>query len=753
MVKKHSRKPSNLVTIVVFIMVGCAPLLWNNGYGENWLLGYGDYISPFDSKAELLRHLSSYDLLPYGGADHTFNQSFILYYLIHLILERLLGSPALATTCILCLLIFFTQYGIFSYINEKLGHPRDAKIISIVTSVSIMYGTSPYFVSNAYPGHISSLFLLAIFPFLIRHLDDYLDADSCAISFQTGLKLICCVLLGAPAFANIGNYVAMLLVFGVYILLRVVFSKINPLRLVARFSLFLVAITALNLWWMLGFAVDIGDSIQRNQAGNMIGAGLDYATRYASIWNILNGLPETIFYSPDLLETRLYSSWIYRTLVCFLWIVLLFGFIIRSDETIIRYNFALLGLLLFSSFITKGPNPPFGDLFMFAWENVPTFQIFRRPGSKIYWAYWFSFLTLSAVSAYLLTGYFERHKLRGLNIFLVILFAFSAAFSFIALSTTTLLKGVSPPKAYVSAAKFLEADGVTRVLMFPNRATDPFTMNQNFNDYHGVDFFEKMVGVSVLAQRGDPHGELKSLQDGVNLLAQRLTSEQKLCRLFRDLAISHVLFSSDLIMSDPTKENYLKSLRSAHSSKELRFISKFDSLVIFRVTDACLESPVSYVYADGIDLRMVSVPQRDPAMFSFGLSSGVKEVHLIMRSDFSRNWVVDLHPNNTSFFENMIRRARIVKEYIFSSPQPEAEGMSVQHSRYAGFGNQWAITVPTTEAEQSVTVVYIKQYFFIIGVMLSAMFVIFLLSFDRLRREINAYKLRLLCPIRRLKRE
>ena len=76
-----------VIAILFFILSSSAPLLWQNGYADNVFLGYGDYVSPFDSLEKLYQLFSVYDLLSLGGADQSFNQSFIPFYTIHVIFE------------------------------------------------------------------------------------------------------------------------------------------------------------------------------------------------------------------------------------------------------------------------------------------------------------------------------------------------------------------------------------------------------------------------------------------------------------------------------------------------------------------------------------------------------------------------------------------------------------------------------------------------------------------------------------------
>ena len=718
------------VVSLIFLITSCAPLFWQNGYASSVFLGYGDYVSPFDSLEKLRQLLFVYDPLTNGGVDQSFNQSFIPYYAAHYLLELISGSSAVATTLILCGILFSAQYGFFLYIKGKIDSTLQwwsAFILSI--SGGLLYGASPYFISNVFPGHISGLFLISIFPYLIRYFDSYVDSATYRISSSEALRLIFCLVLCAAAFANIGNFVALVMVFGVYTVFKAAMQYDRAIEIFAKFSCFVLGLLLVNAWWMLAFAVDIGGTIQRTQAVIAIGAGLNLAAQYSTVPNIFIGLPEAMFHIPNFLASlgfvdhQDHTGWIYRN---FMWGLLGLGIIglILSEKSRIRWQLPLLGLLLFTAFIAKGPNPPFGDLFMFAWDYVPTFQIFRRPASKIYWAYWFCFISLAVIGTSVSLVWARRYKAKALLTTAVMSVLIGAAlFSVFALSRTTLLKGLTPPEYYYSAAQFLKSDGASRILMFPPTEGAPYTMNGRLGKYYGVDFFELMTDTVILKP-----GNLvssSSLQAKVSALSEKFVRGGEICGALQELGISHLVFRSDVEMSNKARELYRTSLRIAHMSKDLRLTREFGALTIFSVQPGCLRNAISYDYSSKQSTTTVDVVAQTPTDITFPVPNGIDQINLVIRSDFSNNWMVDVYGAETSPFEITLRKARALLSYLCRCKyfvKDDGARPRMVNDVYAEYGNQWNIQIPAGERKYIVSATYIKQEIFYIGLFISIVF-------------------------------
>jgi len=99
-----------------------------------------------------------------------------------------------------------------------------------------------------------------------------------------------------------------------------------------------------------------------------------------------------------------------------LFVVFLFAYftiLIRRD----RYTIFFATSMLISAFIAKGPNSPLGQIFIWAWFNIPHFAIFRAANRWIVMAI-FSHAFFISLLTYYLTDYVKRRKYAQVSDFL-----------------------------------------------------------------------------------------------------------------------------------------------------------------------------------------------------------------------------------------------------------------------------------------------------------------------------------------------
>lgn len=732
-------KACNIVALSAMLLSSCAPLLWDNGYSKSIFLGYGDYVSPYNSLDKLYQLFFVNDLLSLGGEDQSFNQSFIPFYAMHFILEFFGASSAVATVLMLCGLIFAAQFGFFLYIRRCLS--KDFGLYELIFAVSgaLIYGASTYFISNTFPGHISSLFLISFFPFLLRYYEDFIDRINYRFTLYEACCIVSIIVMASPAFANIGNFVAMIQVFIIFTLFKSFLWQRKYSELLAKFFYFIFLLILLNAWWMLSFAIDISDAIQRNEAVNTIGAGLRYATKYSTISNIFVGLPEAVFHLTGFIDSEYYSNLTFKLLMLTLMIFGVLG-LLRRDDFSIKYQIPLIGILLFSVFISKGPNPPFGGVFMYAWDYVPTFQIFRRPASKMYWAYWFAFASLGVIGVSIFFKWALSVFQKKISLYILSVIICASLFSLFAFSRTTLLIGFNPSSDYYSAVKFLKNDGVKRVLMFPVTNGAPYTMNKTFNNYYGVDFFEQMLNSVILIPDFSGKLNANTFQGKINLIGSSLSNGGNVCKLFQDVGISHVVFSTDVQLDESVSQHYKRGLLNAQLDKNLVYLIKFGSLTIFKVSPICFRSSNEVEFKDGEYTKISELLSDSPVGLSFALPSGVDEFKIISRSNFSKNWIVDVYEDDISNIEYVSKKMIEIFKYVCKCNYFEAEGkdhIAVKHVYYANYGNQWNVQLKQNTSNQILTVTNIKQYFFYIGLFVSLVSLILFFLLSRAHNKID----------------
>lgn len=719
---KSSQIAVLLFAALVFGGTASAPLFWGNGYASAQLLGFGDYLSPFNSRDVLHSLLYSYDPNINGGLSQSFNQTYLFYYAAHYLIEVVVGTSAIATTIILSILLFISQAGFYIYLREKLNASLTFDGSIILTAGSVIYGFSPYFITNTYPGHISALILFAFAPYLFLLFDRNLESNNYSISKRDASVLILVLLAAAPAFANIGNFIALVIALAIYAMGHMATQSFNPMRVLTKYVIFVVLMVLLSSWWMLPFAAGLKESIQLSAGANQIAQSVSYATQHSTVKNIYSGLPESLFHEPGLLKHQLYSHWYIWGALLLVAMTALAGVLIKMSNDARRWLMALMILLVFSAFITKGPNPPFGNLFQYLLDNVTVFNIFRRPGSKIYWAYWFSLVSVSTYMAVLVArsaAYRWRLPVNPVSLVFVLI-AVAATVLFV---RTPLLKSVTPSDGYYQAATYLNAQPSARILAFPSTDGQPHTMGMQNDGYYGVDVFRAMLQHPVLIP--DLHaaagGAKTSIVSQVNHLANNVASAVDSCEAYKQIGITHVVFRADAILNSDQKDQYQKALIASSTSRELQFVDQYGPVTIFKVDPKCVGKSIEQLNSEGSQ-NSVLTERTSPTTIHLNHIDNLVELNIVQRENYSRAWVVSVNGTSvTGMIKEWLQR---IMNYAFPPARSElASGSSTywEHDICNGWANCWRIRFGRGDERLGYTIRYVIQDFLYLGILVTLM--------------------------------
>ena len=188
--------------------------------------------------------------------------------------------------------------------------------------------------------------------------------------------------------ANLSSLVSL------YIISFHVNKKMVYSEFLKKYLVVLSAFIFFNLWWLLNLfygAIDALSHYDRTFAQAWLNQTVDSTA--APIFKCLTLTFLTYDYGFDFIG-NLYNSFpgyivtlIPITLV--VWICF-FSRQIRQEKIIPRIFF----LVLLAIFFTKGPNPPFGTLYLFLFEHFPLFHMFKSPIEKFGLLYIFLFTLL-----------------------------------------------------------------------------------------------------------------------------------------------------------------------------------------------------------------------------------------------------------------------------------------------------------------------------------------------------------------------
>lgn len=193
--------------------------------------------------------------------------------------------------------------------------------------------------------------------------------------------------LFAPFFLFLLGYTFLVLLFSRHS----GFSIALRLLILAACCLPLFSVHLMVLYEMFFLSAGAQNTTGNETFGNLSG-GLLYMQLMWFAW------PIYVFWTPRNVWT--FSEY-YKTLPALAAPILLYGQIfwawMRRRQT--THFFAVAILLLIFLFMAKGPQEPFGEIYLFLLKNVPGFRVFRSPDSKFGFVIIFSIAILSLLSS------------------------------------------------------------------------------------------------------------------------------------------------------------------------------------------------------------------------------------------------------------------------------------------------------------------------------------------------------------------
>ena len=463
----------------------------------------------------------------------------MFYYL----LVQLGATPLFSTVALLSLLIFIAQLSFFICLKyfTQLNQPPIKNITFAIITGAVLYGFSPYVIAMIIPGHIVTLYVYACFPLIIRYLDALLTDKR--LDMTASIMLFLIFAFCAPGFANIGLIYVLLIACAIYVIALVLAKNLPIGQSAFRLSFFVTLLLISNAWWLTPHLYNIKHyvAMSTSSATNMAHI-VAYASKDASIANILLGRPESLMYMFDIVGNSYYVNSV--LCVIFLAISLLIIITTFGGQRQIRvFLFAVLSSILF----VKGTHPPFSDIFIWAYDNVPGFQIFRRPVAKFNGFFIFYFLAGATLGFGVLLKKSANFKWKRRTLFGGALFA--AAYLVFIFTQTSSLAPFNIPKMYYKAANHLLEDHVERVLILPgtNGLNPVYRADMDF--YTGQDFINEVFRFPKIIPDSTSNSLNEPYKVPTNKLMRDIRENRSICADARTLGISHIIVRDDLISS------------------------------------------------------------------------------------------------------------------------------------------------------------------------------------------------------------
>lgn len=529
--------------VLLFATLSTAPFFWAAASDAHGYIGSADYLSPINILFSFHYSISPFNHLNAAGADQGFLLATIPLNFYYFILDQLGATPLFATITLLSLIIFVAQLNFykclryFSADNSQLTFNNSASC----TLGAILYGFSPYVIAMIIPGHFLTLLVYAAFPIIIRRFDSLIVQDK--LDWAASIILFLVFALCAPGFANIGIIYVLLIACSIYFCSVMLVKRPPIYRSISRFSLLIGLLLLSNLWWLFPHLYNIKHYVAMSQstATGMVQL-VDYASKHATIANLFQGKPESMMYMFDVVGNNYYVN-AYLSAIFLLSFLLIIIAALKKQPKVWVLLFAALASVMF----VKGVQAPFSSLFLWAYDNVPGFQIFRRPVAKFNGFFLFFFLAGATLGLAILQEKYANIKWKRSALLGVA--GVAAGYLVFIFTQTSSLTPFNIPDMYFKANKYLLEDQVERALIVPGTYGLNPVYRPAMNSYAGQDFtndvfwFPKVTPDSTSNSLNEPY----KIQ--TNKLMQGIREHNSICIASKALGISHIIVRDDLVRS------------------------------------------------------------------------------------------------------------------------------------------------------------------------------------------------------------
>lgn len=310
--------------------------------------------------------------------------------------------------------------------------------------------------------------------------------------------------------------------------------------------------------------------------------------------------------------------------------------------------FVLIGLL--GGFLAKGVNEPFGEIYLWMFNNVPGFNMFRDP-TKWYVLIVISYSVLIPFTIWKIHELLSAKKnfltkspifnlCNGLVLLTVGYLAF-LIYPSLSGNITGTFKGTFVPNEYRSLERyFLSQEKYSRTLWVPTLQRFGYN-SDNHPAVLAQDFFQEVNSTKI-----------------INSLA---SSES----LLRESAIKYVIIPFDsegeIFLNDRRYEEtiYNDYIRKVEQIKWLKKIEGFGKISVFEITN-----PADHFWSSKEDL-VKSYKYISPTMYSISIQNAKKGDSIVFAENFDKNWEARIGENNkieSVRFENRFNAFNLLEE-------------------------------------------------------------------------------------------
>jgi len=540
--------------------------------------------------------------------------SITLYLFLSLL--QLIGIGTVSMQAILFLILLFLMgFGMYLLILSIQG--QDKKIYAIIGGLFYMF--NPFMMVQIWHRfNNTSFFFVASLPFLIIFWRNWIKKGD----YLQLLFFLFAGFLSSYMFGTLAYVIPFWLILNLLSVSEILFPWENKKHLwkIIKRSIFGFGMWVIfNSWWLIPVAaIGSGVTSQQHNIGESL-ATLNAISKQAILPYTVQMINSFyIFAQAELGE--IYKSFFFR-LIPWIWVMVIFYGIIRA--LLRKYLAAYVIIYVIIIMLSKGSSSPFGQFFIFLFNNFFVLGLLRNPFEKVG-------ILLPLVSSILFTigveDFVKRfHKYLGnfsTASILIVLFIIMGVYYW-PMYTGTVFGTIGHPnyndipQSYKDADNWLnkkadqnsQADG--KILHLPLTRSDIVTYNWNYG-YHGNEpsalLFSALPSIS--------HGlNLHRIDDSLTALSEIFNhpyylQEEKILKLLQAFNVKFIVLHKDIVWkgSDIYDPNEIEHVLDSQPFLERRM--QYGDLIIYEIyteyfqPKVILTNAINLVYPDEATMRI-----------------------------------------------------------------------------------------------------------------------------------------------------
>lgn len=569
--------------VLFFLTLSVIPIWKAGGTG---LLTHGDSFFPFFPGELLYKLTYVWDSFILLGQDNTVVLSCIPFHSIAAGLSWAGVDLALINRLWFIIPLFLLASGIY-YLTSGLYEGRGSEEASILAAIFFIF--NPLVKDQLVGGSVKIIFSRAIGVFLLALIIRGLKSPR-KLPYIIGIATVSIFIATDPIVGAINVILSVSYVAWYLFICRNDMAKLSGSLKFLLSSAFLALLV--NLWWVLpiGYKVMTADFVSE-RLGESKGADILDSTKGST--NLLYVIRMMYGYDTSPAHPiHIYERTLIGPFCALLAILLAYSTLLLSSFRKMpnegRY-FYLLAVT--ATLFATGVNSPFRVVFLFIWDHVPLFSIFRNP---------IKFTYLSVIAYAYLIGYFwliarenlgeSARVIRWSYVFSIVLII-AGGWPLLTGDVTGFLKTVQVPESYQEARSFLKdaRDDNQRLFILPNQN---WYTQYKWSNYDMQDIATDYFFLPILSNYPGRKKILENQPDGMayqGLYGRDESYNSAILDTLRIGGVKHVLLHRDTVSDQAEIKGLYRRLNRVEGLKYEKSLKGMDLYTV--------QSPLPAIYA------------------------------------------------------------------------------------------------------------------------------------------------------------